>query len=69
VLSDPELTQVLAETSREALQRKDLATRKPGSESHYRVRRQGFRELFGPEHYAAVEDVVPGLVTQLGYPD
>jgi hypothetical protein len=68
-LSDSELAVVLAETSREALQRKDLAARKPGSESHYRVRRQGFRELFGPEHYAAVERVVPGLVAELGYPD
>jgi hypothetical protein len=67
-LSDAELATVLAETSREALQRKDLAHRKPGQESHYRTRRQGFRDLFGPEHYEAVERVVPGLVEKLGYP-
>jgi hypothetical protein len=67
-LSADELGTVLAETSREALQRRDLAERKPGAESHYRVRRQSFRDMFGPEHYAAVERVVPGLVERLGYP-
>jgi hypothetical protein len=67
-LSESELATVLAETSREALQRKDLAHRKQGQESHYRTRRLGFRDLFGPEHYEAVERVVPGLVEQLGYP-
>lgn len=67
-LSEPELAAVLTETSREALQRKDLAHRKPGEESHYRKRRVGFRDLFEPEHYAAVEQVVPGLVEKLGYP-
>jgi hypothetical protein len=66
-LSADELATVLADTSREALQRKDLQFRKPGAESHYRVKRQTFRELFGPEHYAAVERVVPGLVEKLGY--
>jgi hypothetical protein len=67
-LDADELATVLAETSRAALQRKDLGSRRPGAESHYRVRRQTFRELFGPEHYAAVEEVVPGLVEKLGYP-
>jgi hypothetical protein len=67
-LSDTELATVLAETSREALQRKDLAHRKPGEESHYRKRRVGFRDMFEPEHYEAVERVVPGLVEKLGYP-
>lgn len=67
-LSDGELAQVLDETSREALQRQDLARRAPGADSHYRVTRQGFRELFGAEHYEAVENVVPGLVERLGYP-
>jgi hypothetical protein len=67
-LSGAEMQTVLAETSREALQRKDLAHRKPGEESHYRKQRAGFRDLFGPEHYEAVERVVPGLVEKLGYP-
>jgi len=67
-LSQSEMDTVLAETSREALQRRDLEDRKPGSESHYRVHRQGFRELFKQEHYAAVEKVVPGLIEKLGYP-
>lgn len=67
-LSDAELEQVLRDTSREALQRQDLARRAPGANSHYRVTRQSFRELFGPEHYEAFEHVVPGLVERLGYP-
>jgi hypothetical protein len=67
-LGADELAAVLAETSREALQRKDLAHRKPGEESHYRKQRLGFRDLFEDEHYAAVERVVPGLVERLGYP-
>jgi hypothetical protein len=67
-LGGSELAAVLAETSREALQRRDLAHRKPGEESHYRKRRVGFRDLFEDEHYAAVEQVVPGLVERLGYP-
>jgi hypothetical protein len=67
-LSPDELEIVMRETSREELQRKDLEQRDTGSESHYRVRREGFRELFTPEHYEAVERVVPGLVEKLGYP-
>lgn len=67
-LSDVELEQVLRDTSREALQRQDLARRAPGADSHYRVTRQSFRELFTPEHYEAVEHVAPGLVERLGYP-
>lgn len=67
-LSDVELEQVLHDTSREALQRQDLARRAPGADSHYRVTRQSFRDLFGPEHYEAIEQVVPGLVARLGYP-
>ena len=67
-LSDVELEQVLQDTSRESLQRQDLARRPPGADSHYRVTRQGFRELFGPEHYTALEEMVPGLVERLGYP-
>lgn len=67
-LSPDELERLLAETSRDALQRKDLSHRAPGSESHYRVMRQGFRELFSPQHYEAVDRVVPGLVERLGYP-
>lgn len=68
VLSEAELDTVLAETSREALQRKDLANREAGAQSHYRVHQQGFRDLFGPQHYAAIEKVVPGLIERLGYP-
>lgn len=68
-LSDAELEQVLTETSREELQRQDLARREPGADSHYRVTRQSFRDLFGPEHYAAIDELVPGLVARLGYPE
>jgi hypothetical protein len=68
-LSQAELDTVLAETSREALQRRDLAERGDrDSESHYRVHRQSYQELFKPEHYAALEEVVPGLIEKLGYP-
>ena len=67
-LSQVELDTLLAQTSREALQRRDLAKRSPGSESHYRVQRQSYQNLFKPEHYAAIEEVVPGLIERLGYP-
>ena len=68
-LSQSELDRVLTETSREALQKRDLAERAdPSSESHYRVRRQSYQELFKPEHYIALEQVVPGLIAKLGYP-
>jgi hypothetical protein len=66
-LSASELNTVLAETSREALQRKDLADREAGAESHYRVNRRSYRDAFKPEHYQALEKVVPGLIEQLGY--
>lgn len=68
-LSEDELATVLKDTSRESLQAKDLAKRPEGSESHYRKNRLGFRDLFGPEHYAAVEEVSPGLAKRLGYED
>ncbi len=67
-LSPSELEAVLAETSRDALQKQDLAERKPGSESHYRVYRPGYRELFKPEHYEAIEAVLPGFIERMGYP-
>jgi hypothetical protein len=67
-LSSPEFETVLAQTSREALQRKDLAERDSGSESHYRVNRRSYRDVFKPEHYEALERVVPGLIEKLGYP-
>ena len=31
--------------------------------------RKTFRDVFQPEHYAALEELVPGLVARLGYPD
>lgn len=67
-LSDAELEQVLRDTSRDELQRQDLARREPGADSHYRVERKSFRDLFRAEHYEALEDIVPGLVERLGYP-
>jgi hypothetical protein len=66
-LADDEMATVIAETSREALQQQDLSERKVGSESHYRIERKGYRELFKPEHYAEVERIVPGFIEQLGY--
>lgn len=68
-LSADELEAVLMDVSREALQAKDLAQRKDGSESHYRVDRKTFRDVFKPEHYAAMEAAAPGLATRLGYLD
>ena len=67
-LSQSELDTVLAETSREALQKRDLAERKPGSESHYRVERKGYRELFKPQHYREIEIILPGFIERMGYP-
>jgi hypothetical protein len=63
-----ELDTVLNDISRESLQTKDLAQRGEGSESHYRVNRKSFRELFTPEHHRAIEEIAPGLVERLGYP-
>jgi len=70
VTLDPaELDALLAATSREALQEKDLAERTEGEESHYRVDRKGYLDLFTPEHHAALEKLIPGVVARLGYPD
>lgn len=66
-LTRVELETLLADTSRSSLQRRDLARRRPGSESHYRVRRTGFRELFDERHHRALDAVSPGLVGRLGY--
>lgn len=66
-LAPAELETVLDDVSRERLQARDLAQRSAGSESHYRVSRQGHRDLFSQDHYRAVERVVPGLAAQLGY--
>lgn len=68
-LTPSTLESVLVDVSRDSLQRKDLSRRKEGEESHYRVDRQGFRDVFQPMHYEAVEAIVPGLTTRLGYPD
>ena len=68
-LSDAELDTVLNDVSRESLQARDLAQRESGAESHYRVNRTTFRDVFKPEHYEAVERIVPGLVRRLGYSD
>jgi hypothetical protein len=62
-----ELEIVLSQVSRESLQFQDLAQREPGSESHYRVRQQGFDEVFKPQHHEAIERIVPGLPQRLGY--
>lgn len=67
VLPPEDLARVVRDTSRESLQRKDLATRASGSESHYRINRRGYRELFEEEHYAAIEAVAPGLAMRMGY--
>lgn len=66
-LSGAEMQTVVRETSRESLQRKDLATRESGSESHYRKDQRGFRELFEEQHYRALEEAAPGLTARLGY--
>ncbi|KRF20954.1 hypothetical protein ASG90_00605 [Nocardioides sp. Soil797] len=68
-LSPDEFEAVLGDVSREALQVKDLAQRAEGSESHYRVDRKTFRDLFTAEHYAAVDALAPGLAARLGYVD
>jgi Sulfotransferase domain len=67
-LSEDELDTVLREVSRDSLQARDLARRKDG-ESHYRVDRKTFRDLFKPEHHQALESQAPGLLAQMGYAD
>jgi len=66
-LSESEFEQVLADVDRETLQKKDLAARSDPSESHYRVKRETFRDVFKPEHYALIEEMAPGLVEKFGY--
>lgn len=65
-LTDAEFAQVIADTDRSALQKKDLELRGDG-ESHYRVDRKTWRDVFKPEHHEAIERVAPGLVELLGY--
>jgi len=67
-LSPAELESVLNDVSRDSLQKKDLANREAGAESHYRVNRTTYRDLFGPEHHAAIEKLMPGVIEKLGYP-
>lgn len=67
-LTEVEFEQVLADVDRENLQKKDLAGRSDASESHYRVKRESYLDVFKPEHYELIEDMVPGLVERLGYP-
>jgi hypothetical protein len=69
-LSEADMETVVAESSRSALQSKDLARTGTGtgSESHYRVNRQGYEELLKPEHYAEIERIIPGFIEQMGYP-
>lgn len=66
-LSPDELETVLMDVSREALQARDLAARGDG-ESHYRVDRKTFRDVFKPEHYEAMDRIAPGLAEKMGYP-
>lgn len=65
-LSDTDFEQVLRQTSRQSLQKRDLEQRK-GTDSHYRVRQSGHREHFAPAHYAAFRAATGDLVERLGY--
>jgi Sulfotransferase domain len=65
-LTEPELSTVLQDTSREQLQRRDLARRGDGA-SHYRLERRDFRDLLASHHLDRIEAIVPGLVAELGY--
>lgn len=67
-LSESEMETVLNETNRGALQQRDLAHRSDKSESHYRRDRSTYRDLFTPEHYAAINAAAPQLAQRLGYP-
>lgn len=66
-LSSSAFEQVLRETSRAALQAKDLAHRKPDTEGHYRSQPSDYREVFTAAHHAAFEQAAPGLIRRLGY--
>lgn len=68
-LSESEFDQLANTVTRAALQRRDLAQRESGGESHYRVSREGYREIFNREHYEAMESIIPGFAAQLGYPE
>jgi sulfotransferase family protein len=66
-LTEQELERVVSETSRSAMQQKDLARRPAGSESHYRVQRDDHSDVLKPDHIEAIEEIVPGLIEKLGY--
>lgn len=65
-LAEADLRRVLSETSREALQVRDLEQR-TGGESHYRLRRSGYRQHFTKAHYTAFRTATGDLVERLGY--
>lgn len=66
-LAPRDMARMMLDVSRESMQARDLALRPNGSESHYRLDRLSFRDLFGPEHFAACEAACPGLTARLGY--
>jgi len=67
-LTPTELETVLKDVSRTALQSKDLSIRKDTTESHYRIDRKTFRDVFKPQHYETFNRVAPGLAEKMGYP-
>lgn len=66
VLDDADTRRILQQTSRAALQRRDLDVRGDGR-SHYRVQQTSHRDLFSADHYRLFNHVAPGLVEALGY--
>jgi hypothetical protein len=65
-LTEDAFAEVLRDTSRDALRRKDLALR-GGEASHYRQAPSKHAEYFEDAHHAAFRDLTGDLVERLGY--
>ena len=66
-LTEDDVRRVLAETSREGLRSRDLATRPEGQESHYRRQPSNHADHFDDVHHSLFRELTGDLVERLGY--
>ncbi len=66
-LTPEEFAHVLQDTSRDALQKRDLERRAPGEESHYRREASEHVKFFGVQHHQLFLEVNGDLLERLGY--
>jgi hypothetical protein len=66
-ISEQEIENILNEYSKDRMRKKDLATRKDKSESHYRKKSSKHVDYFKEEHYKHFYNVTGNLIDILGY--